>query len=345
MAKVVTITNPVTGQPAQVDQLDHTAQQIDDAVEAARWSHRNLLDNAYWASPDAIIDQRNGWVVPPNTPYYSDTGLTTQAGTVSAYTTASPGNGTYGTITVSGTTYYVVWSAAVRGYVGAGYTIDRLKMVVPGVLLIADNGINLKLGASTYGYSVFAMLIDGAKKLLGKTVTLSILTTNGLFSNSGVLGSNPGWNTQYASLSYVRSYFDGDLLVVEFIVVSDNDPDIIATKLELGSVQTLAHQDEDGVWQLNEIPDYVEQLARCQYYHREGYINAWLPRARDTESPKYSMTVNFPKMRTAPAVTLYDGGGNIVTSQPSVAVSFPESFTVVSDVETVLYKYVLNSDL
>ena len=35
MAQIVTITNPLTGQPAQVDQLDHTAQQIDDAIARA----------------------------------------------------------------------------------------------------------------------------------------------------------------------------------------------------------------------------------------------------------------------------------------------------------------------
>ena len=35
MAKITTITNPLTGQPAQVDQLDHTAQEIDDAIARA----------------------------------------------------------------------------------------------------------------------------------------------------------------------------------------------------------------------------------------------------------------------------------------------------------------------
>ena len=33
MAKITTITNPLTGQPAQVDQLDHTAQEIDNAIQ------------------------------------------------------------------------------------------------------------------------------------------------------------------------------------------------------------------------------------------------------------------------------------------------------------------------
>ena len=32
MAQIVTITNPLTGQPVQVDQLEHTAQQIDDGI-------------------------------------------------------------------------------------------------------------------------------------------------------------------------------------------------------------------------------------------------------------------------------------------------------------------------
>ena len=41
---------------------------------------------------------------------------------------------------------------------------------------------------------------------------------------------------------------------------------IKAVKLALGSQQTLAHQDADGNWVLNEIPDYGEQLARCQRY-------------------------------------------------------------------------------
>lgn len=36
MAQIVTITNPLTGQPAQVDQLDHTAQEIDDAIDRAK---------------------------------------------------------------------------------------------------------------------------------------------------------------------------------------------------------------------------------------------------------------------------------------------------------------------
>lgn len=40
---------------------------------------------------------------------------------------------------------------------------------------------------------------------------------------------------------------------------------ILAVKLELGSTQTLAHEEGDR-WVLNEIPDFGEQLRRCQRY-------------------------------------------------------------------------------
>lgn len=43
---------------------------------------------------------------------------------------------------------------------------------------------------------------------------------------------------------------------------------IYAAKLELGSVQTLAHQ-ENGVWVLNDpLPNYAEELAKCQRYYQ-----------------------------------------------------------------------------
>ena len=47
MAKIVTITNPLTGQPAQVDQLDHTAQQIDDAIDSVLSSGAGAHNSIY----------------------------------------------------------------------------------------------------------------------------------------------------------------------------------------------------------------------------------------------------------------------------------------------------------
>ena len=59
MAQIVTITNPLTGQPAQVDQLDHTAQQIDDAIARAIPSTDH--PGCYYRMIDGVVE----WFNPP----------------------------------------------------------------------------------------------------------------------------------------------------------------------------------------------------------------------------------------------------------------------------------------
>lgn len=44
------------------------------------------------------------------------------------------------------------------------------------------------------------------------------------------------------------------------------DAEILACKFEAGNVQTLAHQDLNGNWVLNEIPNYAEELLKCRQY-------------------------------------------------------------------------------
>ena len=72
MATVVSMTNPITGAVEQVDKLDHTAQEIDDAVAMAlQLSNPNLLDNWYFGNP---VNQRGGtsWTNPSNMQYAID---------------------------------------------------------------------------------------------------------------------------------------------------------------------------------------------------------------------------------------------------------------------------------
>ena len=60
MAQIVTITNPLTGQPAQVDQLDHTAQQIDDGIDAAGSESINY-PGCYYRMVGGVVE----WFNPP----------------------------------------------------------------------------------------------------------------------------------------------------------------------------------------------------------------------------------------------------------------------------------------
>ena len=90
-------------------------------------------------------------------------------------------------------------------------------------------------------------------------------------------------------------------------IFNDNEPvDILvrAIKLELGSQQTLAHQ-ENGVWVLNEIPDYGEQLRRCRRYYRPLFTPnkdyAVVATAGGVATVEVDYALN-PPMRTTPVL-------------------------------------------
>ena len=57
MAQIVTITNPLTGQPVQVDQLEHTAQQIDDGIGFESTDY----PGCYYRTVDGVVE----WFNPP----------------------------------------------------------------------------------------------------------------------------------------------------------------------------------------------------------------------------------------------------------------------------------------
>ena len=185
-------------------------------------------------------------------------------------------------------------------YTGAGYGIDRWKRTSSdgittlneGYMSLVGNGANL------------AQILEGDiyKYLRGKEVTLSILARG---------------NVAIISEDFINSFSAAYLQSETFTVVSktitvrsdanrfiynvqpqDGDPnDIVAVKLELGSQQTLAHQ-ENGAWVLNEIPDYGEQLRRCQrYYFAPAHLNGLVAGGK--------CVINYPViMRATPVFSI-----------------------------------------
>ena len=244
MAKIVTITNPLTGQPAQVDQLDHTAQQIDDGLNIARGvSNPNLLDNWYFGNP---VNQR---------------GQTEHTGSQN------------------------------------GYFIDRWKLGgYNQTVTITNSGLHWSTTTGIWCTQV----LENFDELIGRTLTLSAIIDGVLYSVTGVLNESSGIGMQPVGNLFVELTHNEK----GFRFVTYNDPTptvtILAAKLELGSQQTLAHQDADGNWVLNEIPDYGEQLRRCQRYFQTFA----------TESLRHTDALDFrPVMRTNPALSTITVGG------------------------------------
>jgi hypothetical protein len=79
--------------------------------------------------------------------------------------------------------------------------------------------------------------------------------------------------------------------------------DIIACKFEIGTTQTLAHQ-ENGSWVLNEIPDYREELRKCQAYLVPilGNTVRWSPAQITANIIDVTIPVTVPLAKTQPKV-------------------------------------------
>ena len=163
-------------------------------------------------------------------------------------------------------------------YTDAGYGIDRWKLISGGSgtrwMLIEDDWITI--GTDTEYGVYFAQIIDPSvvKAIAGKTVTLSVLAgeKSGNFTGNILINGsrNDYWVIEANDVS-TKKYTVPANATTMFVQYAESGSgagtcQLKAVKLELGSQQTLAHRDADGNWVLNEIPDYGEQLARCQRY-------------------------------------------------------------------------------
>lgn len=141
------------------------------------------------------------------------------------------------------------------------YTIDRWQ-VSQNTTLTVNNGSVSSTGG--YWYEPLEEIVDA---LRGRTVTISLLFASGeLEFATGVVPTTWGsWDNIALSGHVVLKGIGEDSKRLWFMV-NDIAENILAAKLELGPTQTLAHREGDR-WVLNEVPDYGEQLRRCQRYY------------------------------------------------------------------------------
>ena len=196
-------------------------------------------------------------------------------------------------------------------YTVRSYTIDRWFSENDASVSISADGL------TAVGEQVIIQKIEKKdyEQINGRVVTVSILLSDGTFSTaSGVLDDN----------SQIVAYFDGGTFmctafptansfqVGRITVNSGQTKTFLAVKLELGDTQTLAHQDANGNWVLNEIPDYGEQLRRCQRYFTmlEIPTNAFIPVVQYGGEPlAFHFVLDLPvEMRTKPAVVFENLG-------------------------------------
>lgn len=162
-------------------------------------------------------------------------------------------------------------------YSGTGYGIDRWKQTNSNIQQVVQsdclrmNGVSAVSGNVIYCYFY-------CPKLPAGTYTLSILVKEATGSGNWYVSSDS--STGY-SISNVRLI--AGLVTITFTATGNETSqsfylwhqgalavgdhlDLIAVKLELGTEQTLCHNEgttEAPVWVLNEIPNYGEQFEKC----------------------------------------------------------------------------------
>lgn len=153
------------------------------------------------------------------------------------------------------------------------YTIDRWKKSANATVNISNVGVDLYSNDSQI--AVLSQPLRIFPVIRGEPVTLSVLVTSSntntfYTASSKIPTSAPSAGTSYCVISDVAqlTHVGGGLFEVR-LLASMSGTSFCAVKLEIGTTQTLAHGDTVNSnkfypYVLNEVPDYEEQVFRCQ---------------------------------------------------------------------------------
>lgn len=190
-------------------------------------------------------------------------------------------------------------------YTGTGYTIDRWRNRNANMETEqTESGLAIR-NTSESSAAFFIQQFEG--NLPEGEYTISILVTElsgdprfALYTPAGGIGER--LMITGTGLFSIRQSITEELAFnqIRIVLTGGSSVTVAAVKLECGSEQTLAHQDSSGNWVLNEIPDYGEELAKCQRYYQLFSSEA----ARPTTPADYR-----PNMRTTPQTGTIDIGG------------------------------------
>lgn len=216
-------------------------------------------------------------------------------------------------------------------YTAGGYTIDRWNKSADNLWLSLQSGFARLEKTAETGYPMITQSLDSdiTDFLIGKKVTASVLTSDGLFFKTFTMpsGSFDLAGFDLGSTNFVCNLYRGSSLPMLRILSKTGAAvrifvNLIAVKLELGSVSTLAHQDADGNWMLNDPPpNYAEELAKCQRYQlvlNSNETGASLASGIYTSANQARITIPC-RMRARPAISSSGGFECIGGSNSSVA--------------------------
>lgn len=178
-----------------------------------------------------------------------------------------------------------------RGYLNydvAGYTIDRWYRYNSGNITFSIDYVIMQSPAGANAFFRQILPESTSKALAGKTVTFSIYCALrsspcqiAIKSADTVNASGSSYIEQIGSSATIASGITSltvtlpstlphNCLIVEiYCGAGTHGINLYAAKLEVGNTQTLCRNDgtsDNPEWTLNEIPNYQQELAKCQRY-------------------------------------------------------------------------------
>lgn len=145
-------------------------------------------------------------------------------------------------------------------YTGTGYSIDRWRggSSSTASVLVKSDGVEV--------IEDFQQIVSLSVLVPGCTYTFSELTSDGRLGSITFTYTTDIDINISDGVSYLVVAAANDYCIFRVYGVGQT---LQAVKLELGDTQTLAHH-ENGVWVINGIPNYEEQLLRCKTSTADG---------------------------------------------------------------------------
>ena len=182
-------------------------------------------------------------------------------------------------------------------YTGNVYYIDRWRSWDGDSASLSVVSGGIKIAGTLYQYFEPAVF----EELWGKTVAISLLLADGTLYTDYFALKRADWYTvpikahgldsvQFGINNNNFGNENNNFLRVQPATIGTLSDTILAAKLELGPTQTLAHREGDK-WVLNEVPEYGEQLRRCQRYHYQVHYNQYETIGFAYDGPEYAFII------------------------------------------------------
>lgn len=214
-------------------------------------------------------------------------------------------------------------------YSGAAkYTIDMWKSSsARGIITLESGTLKITSTEDSTNYAYLYQAIENGFLYYNIPLTFSVLDAdNELHLLTTILkaeGQNKTLKTSFGCIRIGSDNAWGYLYTAIGIEKGGNSKSFIASKLEIGTKQTLAHL-ENGKWILNDPhPNKTEELLKCQRHYWQT--------VSDYQSYNYGMAINetealiyinFPvRMRTYPTVVKVNLEG-LYLNDPSKATTY-----------------------